>query len=416
MLLERNIKSSMEINYKKDFPIFEKRGGEKPFVYLDSAAMAHSPRAVIEAVVAHAQKFRSNVHRGVYALSEEATEAYEGAREIVRKFLNARSTGEIVFTRNTTEALNLVASSFGRNFLQVGNHILVSRAEHHSNFLPWQQLRDEKGIILDILDVDENGEITFGAIERAVTPQTKLAAFSFVSNVLGAINPVKEMGKFFRERGIIFVVDAAQAAPHIPIDVQNIGCDFLAFSGYKLGAPTGIGSLYGKEEILEKMPPFLRGGSMIREVTVEKAEWNDLPWKFEAGTQNIEGAVGLGAAIKYIEGIGFETIRNSEEILLKKTLAVLENIKGVRFFGPKNVLCRVGVVSFVIDGIHPHDLASILDQDGVCIRVGHHCAMPLHQWLGVPATCRASFWVYNEPEDVARLREGIEKAIHTLKY
>lgn len=377
--------------------------------------MAHSPRGVIDAVAEHLQNFRSNVHRGVYALSEEATEAYENAREIVRKFLNARSAQEIIFTRNTTEAINLIASSFGRNFLREGDRILVSRAEHHSNFLPWTMLRNEKGILLDIIDVDENGELQISSIERAITPRTKLAAFSCVSNVLGAINPVKELGKLFREHGIIFVVDAAQAAPHVPIDVQEIGCDFLAFSGYKIGAPTGIGVLFGRAELLEKMPPVLRGGAMIREVTVEKAEWNDLPWKFEAGTPNIEGAVGLGAAVKYIEGIGFETIRNSEEILLKKTLAVLEDINGIKIFGPKIISHRAGVVSFMIDGIHPHDLASILDQDGVCIRVGHHCAMPLHQWLGVPATCRASFWIYNESEDVDRLARGIEKAMHILR-
>lgn len=405
----------VNIHHKKDFPIFAKRGCEKSFVYLDSSAMAQSPQAVIEAVTAHAEKFRSNVHRGVYALSEEATEAYEGVREIVRKFLNARLTSEIIFTRNTTEAVNLVANSFGRSFLQEGDHILLSRAEHHSNFLPWQMLRDEKEIILDILDVDENGEISIAAVERMITPQTKLAAFSHVSNVLGTINPVKEMGRIFRERGITFVIDAAQAAPHIPIDVQEIGCDFLAFSGYKIGAPTGIGSLYGREELLNKMPPFLRGGSMIREVTIEKAEWNDLPWKFEAGTPNIEGAVGLGAAIKYIEGIGFKKIRESEEVLLQKTIQTLVNFSGVKIFGPKDISHRAGVISFTIDGVHPHDLASLLDQDGVCIRVGHHCAMPLHQWLKVPATARVSFWVYNEPEDIDQLAYGIKKAIHVLR-
>lgn len=405
------------INYKNDFPIFEefeKRG--QPLIYLDSAAMAHSPRVVIEAVAAHAGKLRSNVHRGVYALSEEATEAYEGSREIVRKFLNARSNSEIVFTRNTTEAINLVAASFGRNFLKEGDHILVSRAEHHSNFLPWQMLRDEKGLILDVIDVDENGELSLEVIRRAVTPQTKLAASSFVSNVLGTINPVAQMGKFFRERGISFVIDAAQAAPHLPIDVRTIGCDFLAFSGYKIGAPTGIGVLYGREELFEKMPPFLRGGNMIREVTIEKAEWNDIPWKFEAGTPNMEGTVGLGAAIRYLEEIGFAAIRKNEEVLLKKTLAMLEDIKGIRVFGPKDAARRAGVVSFVMDGVHPHDLASLLDQEGICIRVGHHCAMPLHKFLGVPATARVSFGVYNEPGDVDRLAKGIEKAIHTLKY
>lgn len=398
--------------YKQDFPIFEyfeKQG--KPLVYLDSAAMAHSPRAVIDAVVKHTEHVRSNVHRSVYALSEEATEAYEGARETVRKFLNARSSREIIFTRNTTEALNLVASSFGRNFLKEGDHILVSRAEHHSNFLPWTMLRDEHGIILDVIDVDENGEISLEHVGRALTPRTKLAALSHVSNVLGIINPVKELGKLFRERGIIFVVDAAQAAPHLKIDVQAIGCNFLAFSGYKIGAPTGIGVLYGREELLEKMPPFLRGGSMIRSVTVDGAEWNDLPWKFEAGTPNIEGAIGLAAAIRYLEGIGFAKIRQDEERILFSALEALRMVPGIRIFGPQEISRRAGVISFIVSGAHPHDVATVLDQGGVAVRAGHHCAMPLHQKLGIPASVRASFWIYNTEEDVLRLKKGIDKAI-----
>ncbi|OGZ98664.1 MAG: hypothetical protein A3C07_02445 [Candidatus Sungbacteria bacterium RIFCSPHIGHO2_02_FULL_47_11] len=401
--------------FKNDFPIFEhfeKQG--KPLVYLDSAAMAHSPRVVIEAVAEHAGRLRSNVHRGAYSLSEEATMAYEDARETVRKFLNARSVREIIFLRNTTEALNLVAASFGISSLKEGDHILVSRAEHHSNFLPWTALREEKGVVLDIVDVDEKGEISLEWIKHALTPRTKLAAFFYVSNVLGAINPVKEWGKLFRERGIAFVVDAAQAVPHIPIDVQELGCDFLAFSGYKIGAPTGIGVLYGREELLEKMPPVLLGGRMIREVSVESASWNDLPWKFEAGTQNIEGAIGLAASIKYIESIGFEKIRKNEEMLLERSVKMLDNIPNLKLFGPKDVSRRAGVISFLINGVHPHDLASLLDREGVCIRVGHHCAMPLHKWLGVPATARASFWVYNSFEDVDALMNGIEKAISII--
>ena len=340
--------------------------------------------------------------------------AYEDARETVRKFLNARSVREIIFLRNTTEALNLVAASFGISSLKEGDHILVSRAEHHSNFLPWTALREEKGVVLDIVDVDEKGEISLEWIKHALTPRTKLAAFFYVSNVLGAINPVKEWGKLFRERGIAFVVDAAQAVPHIPIDVQELGCDFLAFSGYKIGAPTGIGVLYGREELLEKMPPVLLGGRMIREVSVESASWNDLPWKFEAGTQNIEGAIGLAASIKYIESIGFEKIRKNEEMLLERSVKMLDNIPNLKLFGPKDVSRRAGVISFLINGVHPHDLASLLDREGVCIRVGHHCAMPLHKWLGVPATARASFWVYNSFEDVDALMNGIEKAISII--
>lgn len=402
--------------HKNDFPIFEyfeKQG--KPLVYLDSAAMAHSPKAVTDTVAAHAERLRSNVHRGVYALSEEATEVYEGARETVRRFLNAKSTREIIFLRNTTEALNLVAASFGRSFLKEGDRILVSRAEHHSNFLPWQMLHEEKGVVLDVFDVDANGEIDPEELEQLVTPRTKLATVSYVSNVLGTINSVRQMGLLFRERGIAFVVDAAQAAPHLKIDVQELGCDFLAFSGYKIGAPTGIGVLYGKEELLEKMPPFLRGGNMIRSVTIAGAEWNDLPWKFEAGTPNVEGAIGLAAAIRYLEEIGFAAIRNIEEKLLVAATGALLQIPGIRIFGPRDVSRRAGVISFSIDGVHPHDLATLLDRDNICIRVGHHCTMPLHKWLGIPATARASFWVYNTPEDVEALARGVEKAIQILK-
>ncbi len=404
------------MNCKSDFPIFahwEKRG--RPLVYLDSAATAQSPRVVIDAVKKYAEESHANVHRGIYALAEEATAAYERARKKVRLFLNAASTAEIVFTKNATEGINLVALSLVRGFFKKGDHILISRAEHHSNFLPWQMIRDDKGTILDIVDVDDNGEISLAEIERTIRPRTKLAAFSHISHVLGAVNPIKEMAQLFRDRGVLFLVDAAQSAAHLPINVQDIGCDFLVFSGHKIGAPTGIGVLYGREKFLWEMPAVVRGGGMIREVSEEKMICNDLPWKFEAGTPNISGAVGLGAAVDYIGDIGFEKIRRIDEKLTAETIRYLSAVSGVRIFGPRDAKERGGVVSFAVDGLHPHDLATILDRGNVCIRAGHHCAMPLMKWLGVPATARASFWVYNGPEDIEKLVEGVEKTIHILK-
>lgn len=402
--------------FRKDFPIFahwESRGC--PLVYLDSAATAQSPRQVLNAVREFEENSRANVHRGIYALAEEATEKYEKAREKVAKFVNAVSSKEIIFTKNATESINLVAASLGKSFLKEGDRVLVSRAEHHSNFLPWQVLRDEKGVVLDVLDVDENGQISTEAVERAIRHRTKLAAFSHVSHVLGAINPIREMARTFRERGILFLVDAAQSAAHLPLDVQKIGCDFLVFSGHKIGAPLGIGVLYGREELLEKMPPVAYGGGMISAVSVEESKWHELPWKFEAGTPNISGAVGLGAAIDYISDVGFANIRRIDEELTATAMRGLSEIPGVRIFGPRDPRERGGVVSFVVDGIHPHDLATILDRDNICVRAGHHCAMPLMKWLGVPATARASFWVYNRPEDVEALTRGVEKAIRILK-
>ncbi len=404
--------------YKKDFPIFahfEKQG--RPLIYLDSAATAQMPQAVIDAVATHDATSRANVHRGIYELSERATEAYESARETVRKFLNARSAREIIFTRNTTESINMVASSLGKDFLKPGDHVLISRAEHHSNFLPWQMLRDERGIMLDIIDVDEEGELSLDVVEKAISPHTKLAAFSHISHVLGTINPIREMGKLFRERGVLFLVDAAQSAAHLPIDVQEIGCDFLAFSGHKIGGPTGIGVLYGREELLEKMPPFLRGGGMIREVAVEDSSWDDLPHKFEAGTPNISGAIGLAAALQYIQGIGFDEIRHIDENLTKLFFDQCLEVQplNIRILGPRDFTKRGGVASFIIKGAHPHDLATILDREGVCVRAGHHCAMPLHQRLGVSSTTRASFWMYNTPDDIEALMRGIRKAVRLLR-
>jgi cysteine desulfurase/selenocysteine lyase len=413
------------VNHKNSFPIFdhyEKQG--KPLAYLDSAAMTQMPQAVINAIRRHDEEAHANVHRGIYALSEMATEKYEAAREMVRSFLNARSANEIIFTRNTTESINLVAYALssslsrvkdGKSILREGDHVLISRAEHHSNILPWQMLAEEKGIVLDVVEIDEEGKIPLDAIKRAITSRTRLAAFSHISHVLGTINPVSEMGKLFRERKILFLLDAAQSAGHLPIDVGEIGCDFLVFSGHKMGGPTGIGVLYGREEVLADMPPFLRGGGMIREVSFGHTEFAELPAKFEAGTPNVSGAVGLGATIGYIQKLGFDEIRRVDEELTRRLFTRLTGIKGIKIFGPSDTKDRGGVVSFTLDGIHPHDLATILDRNGICVRAGHHCAMPLMEYLGVSATTRASFWVYSTKEDVERLSQGIEEAIRILK-
>jgi cysteine desulfurase / selenocysteine lyase len=411
------------INFKKDFPIFGhfEKGG-RPLVYLDSAACAQMPRVVLDAVRDFSTMRRANVHRALYALSDDATRAYGHARETVKNFINARSCSEIIFTRNTTEGINLVAYSLAKSLLKPGDHILTSIAEHHSNFVPWQMLRDEHGIILDIVDVNEEGVLSLAEIESQIHPKTKLAAFSHVSHVLGTINPVEEMATLFKDRGVLFLIDAAQSVAHLPLDAQKMDCDFLAFSGYKLGAPTGIGVL--------NMAPFQRGGGMIHEATLEKTSWHkELPLRFEAGTPNAEGAVGLAAAIQYIEKIGFSAIHKNEKILLEKTIDELNKIPGIKIWGPHKSVWRGGLVSFSIDGarpvsnktrlsasavsngIHPHDLATILDRDNICIRAGHHCAMPLHQKLGVTATSRASFWVYNTPNDIIIFVNGIKRAI-----
>lgn len=400
--------------YKKDFKIFAKRAGMKnPLVYLDSAATAQMPDVVAAAVQEFVELSRANVHRGIYALSEEATEKYEGARASVARFLNAEPK-EIVFTRNTTESINLLAYSLGKSFFKKGDRIILSRAEHHSNFLPWQMLRDEKGVALDIVDPDENGEISLFSIEALLTKNTRLAAFSHVSHVFGAVNPIEEMGVLFRKNNILFVVDGAQSAAHVPIDVRRIGADFFAFSGHKLGAPMGIGVLYGRKEVFDSLEPFMRGGGMIQDVSVEKSSWADIPARFEAGTPNVEGAIGLAAALEYIEGVGFGRVQEIDRELTTAIIDSLCQMSGVRVYGPKDTKKRGSVVSFSIDGVHPHDLATILSRDGVSLRAGHHCAMPLMEFLGVPALARASVWIYNTLDDVRALANGVRSAIRIL--
>ncbi len=405
-------------DYKKDFPVFERFARErKPFVYLDSAATAQAPRAALDAVRRHFESSHANPHRGIYALSEAATAAYEDAREAVRAFINAPAAREIVFTRNTTEGINAVASSLAAGkFLAAGDRILVGRAEHHSNFLPWQRLRDERGVVLDIADVGEEGRLDTDEIERLIRPETKLAAFAHVSHVLGTVNPIRELAAMFRKQNVLFLVDAAQSAAHLPLDVRDIGCDFLAFSGHKLGAPMGAGVLWGRGELLEKMPPAIVGGGMIREVREFSASWEDIPHKFEAGTPNVAGAVALAAAVRYIADAGLDAIRENDRAIAAWTLRVLGAFPDIRVFGPRSPDDRAGLVSFHIPGVHPHDLASILDEAGVAIRAGHQCAMPLHERLGVPASARASFWIYNTPGDAEALGEGIERVLALLKH
>ncbi|MFH1145461.1 MAG: cysteine desulfurase [bacterium] len=397
--------------FKKDFPIF---ANHPELAYLDSAATAQMPKVVIDAVTDFNLKTRANVHRGIYKLSEEATALYEGARETVREFINARDAREIIFTKNTTDSINLVAHSLASTILKPGDHVLVSIAEHHSNFLPWQSLL-KQGIVFDVVDVDNNGLLPAIAVEQSLTPQTRLVAISHVSNALGVIQPIEEIGKMLKEKGIMFLVDSAQSVAHLPGGVQAIPCDFLAFSGHKMGGPMGIGALYGRKELLEQMEPVTLGGGMITSVTKKEAIWQEIPWKFEAGTPNVEGAIGLAAAIGYINGIGYEKIRKLDEELVRAVITALENIPGVIVYGPKDIVKRSGIVSFNVEGIHPHDLASIVDREGIAIRAGHHCAMPLMKRLGVNATVRASFWVYNEVSEVERLAVGIRKAIKLLR-
>jgi cysteine desulfurase/selenocysteine lyase len=392
---------------RADFPILAKQVRGRRLVFLDSAASAQKPRPVIEAERDVYESEYANVHRGVYWLSERTTAAYEAARGKVRAFLNARDTREIVFVRGATEAINLVAQSFGRTFLAAGDEVLITEIEHHANIVPWQMLRDEKGVVLKVAPVDDNGDLDFEAFIRMVGPRTKLISVAQVANALGSVLPVEAIIRLARERGIPVLVDGCQAVPHQAIDVQALDCDFYVFSGHKLYGPTGIGVLYGKAALLEKMPPWQGGGDMIRSVTFEKTEYNELPWKFEAGTPHIAGVIGLGAAIDYVGGLGYELVGDHETELLEYAVRELSKLNSVRFIGrPRR---RSGVISFGLEGIHPHDIATILDQEAVCVRAGHHCAQPTMKRFGVAATVRASFGIYNGRDDADALVAGLRK-------
>ncbi len=395
---------------RADFPIFEQRTKGLPLAYLDSAASSQKPRPVLDAMTEFYETSYANIHRGIYDLAERATEAYEGAREKLRAFLNARSAREVVFTRNVTEAINLVAYGWGLDNLGPGDVVVVTEMEHHSNFVPWQYIAQRAGAEFAVIRVDGHGELQLDELEGiASRGQVKVVACVYVSNSLGTINPVERLIQWAHAQGAIAVVDAAQAAPHRPVDVQALGCDFLGITGHKMCGPTGIGVLWGRRELLERMAPFELGGHMIRQVTLDGTTWNEPPHKFEAGTSAIAEAVGLGIAVDYLSEIGLEAIELYERELASRTLAALADVPGVRVFGPEAER-RVGIVSFEVEGVHPHDVAQILGWEGVAVRAGHHCTQPLMRALGVPATTRASFYVYSLPEDVDRLVEGVRKA------
>src|SRR5918999_1240527 len=394
---------------RKDFPILHTQWHGKPLVYLDSANTSQKPRQVVDRIVRYYEEENSNVHRGVYALSERATAAYEGARAVCARFIGAPSVRNIVFTKGTTESINLVRYSWARRHVGEGDEILVTEMEHHSNLIPWQLLCQETGAHLRHLPVDTVGKWRIDLLGDYISDATKLVCISLMSNVLGTINPVRAMADAAHAAGARIVVDAAQAAPHLAFDVSELDADFLAFSSHKMCGPTGAGVLYAREELLEEMPPFHGGGEMIREVWADRATWNEIPYKFEAGTPNIAQAVGMGAAIEYLQSLGMDNIREHEMDMTAHAIDRLNDL-GATVYGPTDPAERGGVVSFNLEEVHPHDMATIVDQEGVCIRAGHHCAQPLMRVLGVPATARASFYVYNGEDDVDVLVDALEKS------
>jgi cysteine desulfurase / selenocysteine lyase len=395
---------------RADFPIFEHPVHGKPLSYLDSAATSQKPRQVLDKLRWFYETSYANVHRGVYWLSERATEEYEGARDKVARFVNAPSSRELVFVHGATEGLNLVAYAWGLDNLGPGDVVLVTELEHHSNFVPWQYIAKRTGAAFRAIPLDDQGELRLDALDEAAGgDRVKVVAVNLVSNALGTINPVEALAPWAHERGAILVVDAAQAAPHHPVDVQALGCDFLAFSSHKMCGPTSVGALWGRLELLESMAPFNLGGHMIRSVKLDQTTWGQVPAKFEAGTQPIAEAVGFGAAVDYLTEIGLEAIEEHERALAEQAIERLSEIPGVRLYGPPAER-RAGIVSFNLDGVHPHDVAQVLDMDGVAIRAGHHCCQPLMSKLGVAATNRASFYLYSLPEEVERLAEGVERA------
>ncbi len=393
---------------RADFPILHQDINGKPLVYLDNAASSQHPRIVIDSMSHYYERDHANVHRGVHTLSQRATDAFEAARESVRRFINARSTKEVIFVRGTTEAVNLVAASFARPGIKPGDEILISWLEHHANIVPWQLLAGQTGAVLKVIPITPAGEVDFAAFEQLIGPRTKLLALAHVSNALGTIVPVEKFVAVARKHGVPVLLDGAQAIPHSKIDVQALGCDFYCFSGHKLCGPTGIGVLYGREALLEAMPPWQGGGDMILSVSFKGTTYNQLPWKFEAGTPDIAGVIGLGTAVQYLESIGMDRIAAYEHTLLEYATERLTTIPGLRIIGtaPR----KAAVVSFTLEGIHPHDIGTILDVEGVAIRTGHHCAMPVMEFYGVPATARASFAFYNTRAEVDSLVAALLKA------
>lgn len=401
-----------QLKIRRDFPILHQKINGKPLVYLDNAATSQKPAAVIEAISTYYREYNSNIHRGVHTLAEKATQVYEGAREKVARFVSVQPS-EIVFTRGTTESINLVAYSWGDQFLKAGDTILLTIMEHHSNLVPWQLLAARKKLNLEFIQVTEDGLLE-NPEETILRVKPKLLAFVHVSNVLGTINDVKKLVKLGHQVGATVLVDGAQAVPHLPVDVQSLGVDFYAFSGHKMLGPTGVGVLWGREELLNKMPPFQGGGEMIKEVYLRESKFKDPPHKFEAGTPSIAGVVGLGVAVDYLTQVGMAKVRDYEEDLTAYALEKLENLEGLTIYGPRSPAQRGGVVSFNVAGLHPHDLATILDEEGIAIRSGNQCAMPLHNRLGIVASARASFSLYNTKEEVDLLVGAINKAKEIL--
>lgn len=396
---------------KKDFPIFKNR---PKLVYLDNAATTQKPKKVIEAITNHYQKNNANIHRGIYKLSEKAASAYEAARVKIAKFIGAKNPEQIIFTKNATEAINLAAYSFARKSLKAGDEILLTIMEHHSNIVPWQIIAKEKKLKIKFIGITPDGELDEKDLKNKVSKKTGLFAITHASNVFGTINPVEKLSDFFHSKNIPIFIDGAQAAPHFPVNVSNIGCDFYAFSGHKMLAPTGVGVLYIGEKYIDSFPPFLAGGEMIKSVTEKSAEFQRAPMRFEAGTPPIEAVVAFGAAIDYLGKIGMDTVQKHERELTEYAMKKLEKINGITIYGPKNWSKKTGVISFNMAGIHPHDLASLLDERDIAVRAGHHCAMPLHQFLKIPASVRISFYIYNAKKDIDALCEALNLITKTL--
>ena len=400
---------------REDFPILKREVHGKPLVYLDNAATTQKPQAMIDALTEYYSSYNANIHRGIHALAEEATAKYEATRQKVADFIGAPDASNIVFTRNTTESINLVAQAWGRKFLNAGDEIVLSTMEHHSNLVPWQILAKEKGAVLRFIDIDDDGQLVADDIERYIGEKTRLVAITHMSNVLGTINPVRELADRAHQHGALILLDGAQSVPHLPVDVNELDCDFLAFSAHKMLGPTGVGVLYARRELLEEMDPFLSGGEMIRRVQLEESTWNDVPWKYEAGTPNIGDVCAFSASLDYLNELGMENIRAHEIELVQEAVRRLQNVPGITLYGPESVAKRGGVVAFNLEDVHPHDLGTVLDGHGVAIRAGHHCAQPLMKRLDVVATGRASFYVYNEPREFDALIEGIEAAARLFR-
>ncbi len=398
-------------NIKNDFPIFKSK--EKNFIYLDSASTSQKPQSVIDSVSSYYDSYSANIHRALYEIGEKATDKYESVREKVRQFMNVPDSHNIIFSSGTTESINLIAYAWGTKNLKNDDHILITEMEHHSNLIPWQLLSSRSNASLDYILLNNDGTLELESLEKKILSKTKIISVSHQSNVFGTINPINKIIDEAKKVGAITVIDGAQAVPHMKVDIENLGCDFYAFSGHKMLGPTGVGVLIGRKTILEKMDPFMGGGEMINTVTMEKSTWNDVPWKFEAGTPNIAQVIGLGAAIDYIEKIGIENIHQHEQALLKYGLDILSQNENIVLYGNPEI--RGAVIPFNVKNVHPHDLAKFLDTDGICIRAGHHCTQPIMNRLGINATARASFYIYNTKNDIEKLAESIKKTADIFK-